>query len=441
MNDNSLKVVVEKIISGGDGLARLADGRVLFVPFSLPGETLKVKIIQKKKDYAIGTIQEVLEPSPDRVVPRCPHFGICGGCQLQHVNYDGEIKIKQGFLEESMKRQAKLSFKPEQALPSSKEWEYRSKSEHPVTQTNLKPLIGYYQRRSHRVVDIKDCPVINSSCVSDIQTLRTVFTQTHEPLYNEMTHTGNIRHLILRTSYKGERIIGLVTRTEELAAKTIKEMLERFDDLYGIVQNVNPEKGNRILGDKTEAVSGSASLIEEVAGLRFRVSFPSFFQANHLQAERLVNIVKDFIAPQPDDVLCDAYAGVGMIGLNLASSVKKVIAIESAPSAVEDGKHNTKINNIENLQWLRMDVAEGLKRSKYNLLVLDPPRKGLTERVLSEVMKAKPSRICYVSCNPATWSRDIAHLIKSGYELKRLSWLDMFPKTAHLELVSLLEVK
>jgi len=440
MVDDIVELTVEKLVAGGDGLAHLPDGRVCFVPLSLPEEKLRVRTLQEKKDYAVGAVEEIVEPSPNRVEPRCPHYGVCGGCQLQHVSYDAELKIKQGFIEEALKRQAKIEMTPEAFHPSPQEWGYRTRSEHPVAPGSAGspgPMIGYYRRRSHQVVNVERCPVLHPTCVEDLHRVRRILAEADEPVYDERTTRGNVRHLVLRRSGSDQRLVGLVTRKNSLKGETIRGLIERMDGLIGIVQNINPHPGNRILGERTETISGQAHLIEEVAGLRLRVSFASFSQANHAQAERMIEIVKDFLEPEPDEVVCDAYAGVGMIGLALAADAGKVIAVESASSAVEDGRHNAEINGIGNVTWLKEDAGKALSEMHCDKLVLDPPRKGLTTEVISAVLEHRPRRVCYVSCNPSTWARDVALL--EGYRLKRLVWLDMFPKTAHLELVSLLE--
>jgi 23S rRNA (uracil1939-C5)-methyltransferase len=432
-------VKIEKLVMGGDGLAHVPDGRVLFVPFSLPEERLKVRIVQQKKDYVVGTVEDILEPSPNRVQPHCPHYGVCGGCSLQHVSYECEIGLKGEFLAEILTRQAKVEIEPEAVYPCAQEWGYRTKSEHPVASHEPAPLIGYYRRRTHEVIDINQCPVLAPSSLEDIAKLRKILGSSGESCYNERAGKGNLRHVILRRSSQGKRLIGLVTRTGELAGETLKGLLEEFTDLAGIVHNVNPEPGSRILGKRTEVVSGAGHLTEEIGGLKLRVSFTSFFQANHAQAERIVALVADFLQPESGDVLCDAYAGVGMIGLGLARDVKEVVAIESASSSVQDGICNAEINDLDNVRWIKGDASAVLREVEYNTIVLDPPRKGLTEGVISAVVDARPHRVCYVSCNPSTWARDITSLKGMGYSLKRLAWLDMFPKTAHMELVSLLE--
>jgi 23S rRNA (uracil1939-C5)-methyltransferase len=435
-----LQVEIQKLVAGGDGLAHLPDGKVLFVPFSLPREKLQVRVSQDKRDYAVGEIEDILEPSEHRVKPRCPYYRVCGGCQFQHVSYEAEIRLKADSLSEILMRQVKTDLRPEAAYPSPQEWEYRTKSEHPAAPHKPNPLIGYYQRRTHKVVDVKDCPVLHPECLDDLGRLREILGKSGESVYDERTGKGNLRHVVLRRSSEGRRVVGLVTRTAKLEAETLRRLLEEFTELTGIVQNINPEPGNRILGGRTEVISGLSYLVESIAGLKLKVSFESFFQANHAQAGRIVELVKDFLKPEKDDVLCDAYAGVGMIGLALASDVKEVIAIESLPSSVKDGRHNAEINGFDNVRWIEGDAGELLSDVKYDLLVLDPPRKGMPDKVISAVVKTKPQKLCYVSCNLSTWARDVRLLIDAGYELKRLIWLDMFPKTAHMELVSLLEI-
>ncbi|MBN2378771.1 23S rRNA (uracil(1939)-C(5))-methyltransferase RlmD [candidate division WOR-3 bacterium] len=435
----NLRITVEKVVAGGDGLTHLPDGRVLFVPFSLPGERLDVSIVKQKKDYAVGRIEGIVEEAANRVEPSCPYYTECGGCQLQHVTYEGEIEIKKSFLKETLVRHAKVQIEPEAVYPSACQWGYRTKSEHPAAPHDPNPLIGYYRRRTHKVVDVHHCPVLDPESVADLDKLRELLGRTTESIYDERTGTGNLRYVILRRSSDGNRMIGLVTFTEGLTGPTVVELVKDFSNLSGIVQSINPYKGNRILGDENQIISGQDHLSEQIGNLELRVSFPSFFQANHLQAERIVNVVEDFLKPQSEDVLVDAYAGVGMIGLALSSKVKGLTAIESSPSAVADGKRNAERNSRENVKWLQGQADDLLTELPCDLLILDPPRRGLTDKVISSVIKTRPRRISYVSCNPSTWARDIHPLLEAGFKLTRLAMIDLFPHTAHLEIVSLLE--
>ncbi|MBD3286781.1 23S rRNA (uracil(1939)-C(5))-methyltransferase RlmD [candidate division WOR-3 bacterium] len=434
-----LKVNIEKVVAGGDGLTHLPDGRVLFVPFSLPAEELEVNITREKKDYAVGEIKSVLTPSPDRICPICAHFGSCGGCQLQHVSYEGEIKIKKTILKETISRQTGINIQLEAVYPSPKEWGYRGKSEHPAAPSPGGPKIGYFRRRTHEVVDIKECPVLAPEMLSDLSKIRDIVRDTGEPIYDEEKGRGNLRYIILRSSSEGERMIGLVTSGKDIEGDTIVRLMSDFKGLKGIVQNINTDKGNRIMGEHTEIITGSDHLTEQVGELELKVSFASFFQANHSQAERIVKVVRDYLVPDPSDVVVDAFAGVGMIGLALAGDVKETVAVESEESSVRDGKRNAERNSLANVRWVKGEAGKVLGEIPCDKLILDPPRKGLTDNVISSCSKVKPSHICYVSCNPSTWARDVVKFRDAGYILKRLSMIDMFPRTAHLELASLLE--
>lgn len=438
---DTYSVTIEKLVSGGDGLAHLPDGRVVFVPLSIAGERCTIQLDRQKKDYAVGRIVDMIEPSPARIQARCPHYGLCGGCQLQHVTYEEEIRVKGQFLADTLSRQAKLDLEPEEFYPSSQEWGYRTKSEHPVSTHRSYPLVGYYQRHSHKVVNVDSCAVLHPQCVDDLCRIRKILGESEESIYHEARDRGNLRHVVLRRATDGSRLAGLVIRQSELNPQTIRGLLENLSGLSGIVVNYNPNTGNRIMGEKTEVISGQGHLVEEIGGLRFRVSFTSFFQANHEQAQRLVDLLIDFLVPQQTDTVCDTYSGVGMMGLSLAKSVKKVIAIESNSSSYKDGEHNSEINELFNVTWIKSETGKSLPGIEYDKLILDPPRKGLDDRTISAVLSSKPRVIAYVSCNPSTWARDVRHLIEAGYELTRLAWLDMFPKTAHLELISLLEFK
>lgn len=439
MVKSSLDIQVEKVISGGDGLGHLPDGRIIFIPYTLPGERVKVDVVKEKKDYSVGRVVEYLDSSSSRIQPPCRHYGVCGGCQFQHVSYEEEVRIKEGMVKEILSRQAKISFDSFESYPSVKEWEYRSKSEHPVAGHRPAPLIGYYRAKSHKVVDIEECPVLDSACMQDLKRVRLLLGESDEPCYNELTGKGNLRHVILRRSSLGDRLVGLVTFKDSLEHETVKKMLEGMGDISGVVHNVNPQQGNRITGGATHVISGAGHLIEEVAGLRLRVSFESFFQANHSQALKLLEIVKAYLDPGGDEIVCDAYAGVGLIGLSLAKYVKEIKAIESSEKTCQDGKHNAEINGLSNVEWLQGDAARLIDAVNFNVCIFDPPRKGLAPELISKTLVKKPAKIIYVSCNPSTWARDLAYFNEAGYSLTRAALLDMFPKTSHIEIASLLE--
>ncbi len=449
-DSKSVELTVERIVAGGNGLAQL-DGLKVFVPFAAPQERLRGKFILRKKDYAVAKIEEIIEPSPLRVQPACPLYGRCGGCQLQHLSYDGQLIVKKSIVNDALQRLGAIFLPVRSISPLAMPWHYRNKTQYPVqaeTAEGRMPesiglRIGFFRRESHNLLDVPSC-LLHPQRFDQLRMVALdTFAAAAETGYDEKYHRGNIRHLILRSSTPTAEqvLVIIVTRTKSLSSLVV-ERLAAQAGVTGVVQVINPNRTNRILGDKLITHTGTSFLIHRVLGKSFRVSAPSFFQVNSWQIENLCRKVLKHAAPEGNETVLDLYSGVGMLSLVLAEFTEQVTGIEIEGSAVEDARHNAELNVVRNVRFLVGNVDDVITTiEQADLVVLDPPRKGSTPETITRIAALKPKRIVYVSCNPATLARDLALLEKLDYEVTDVEPLDMFPQTCHIETIARVERK
>jgi 23S rRNA (uracil1939-C5)-methyltransferase len=439
---NLLKVEIEKLVPGGDGLTRY-NGFVIFVPYGVPGDILKVKV-KKKRDYGIGEIVEILEPSEHRKSPECPLFPKCGGCQWQMISYDSQVKFKKILIEEAFMRVAKLREVPiEKTVKMENPWRFRNKVQYPVKRVReRKVVMGFYEKGTHHIVDMEECPVQLKQFDPVMGPFKELLRREPITIYDEERHRGKLRHFILRGSSKTkETLVILVMRLPGLS-KGLAEKIQELDRerIIGVVENINPEITNVIMGDESRKVLGRDYYFEKIGGLTFKVSSTSFFQANSPMAERLINFMKEGIGYSK--LIIDAYSGVGLFSLSLASLAEKVIGIEESPSSHYDSIDNAEINLLGNVEFIHGKVQDFLDTFESpDFLIVDPPRRGLEKETIEAIHKLKPPKIFYVSCNPVTLARDIRDLMEGGYELIYVKPFDFFPHTHHIETLSYLERK
>lgn len=428
---------IDRLVQGGDGLAQL-EGMKVFVPYAAPQERVRARIVIRKKDYAVARIQEVIEPSPLRVEPRCPYFGDCGGCQLQHVDYHGQLVVKKLFVNETLQRVGRIYVPVRNITGVIEPWQYRNKTQYPAA-ANGHVRIGLFRSGSHEIVDVETC-LLHAPEFDELRKVALAAMSGVETGYREASHTGNIRHVVLRRATPGNEILVIVvTRTSGLAPAVV-EGLAAQPDVVGIVQSLNPDRTNRIMGRSTKVLTGRGELHIGILNRMLRVSAGSFFQVNTAQAEELCRKVLRHLAPEPGDTVVDLYSGVGMLALVMADSVRDVVGIEVDPVAVEDARHNAVAAGAVNAEFVCGDVDEaidGVERA--DLVVLDPPRKGCRAHTLERIAALRPRRIVYVSCNPPTLARDLAILEQLGYAAQDVEPVDMFPQTSHVEVITRLE--
>ena len=429
-----IELTIDKIVYGGDGIGNY-NGIKVFVPYSAPQDRLLVSIQTKKKDYYIGRIKQILEPSPLRTNPPCVYFFSCGGCNFQHLTYESQLVLKKLLTNETLQRVGKIFLPAKNPKKAPSEFHYRNKTQYPLAP----PLkIGYFKSRTHQVIDIEKC-LLHPEQFDRIRSfLKNVIKDSKETVYDEIKHQGNLRHIIIRQGFNtGEYLLILVTKQDKIKPIIDKKLNQEFPDIVGIVQSVNPEKTNRILGDEFRCLYGQDFYYEKILNKQFRISAESFFQVNTVQTETIAKKVLKFLSSNGTEHILDLFSGVGTFSIILAEFVARVTGIEISKAAVLDARANLKINSINNVEFISDTAEQGIRNIRQiDGVILDPPRKGCSKELIDGIIGLKPGRIVYISCNPATLARDLASLEKSGYETTEIELVDLFPQTYHIEAVA-----
>ena len=429
----------------GLGVARL-EGRVVFVPGTIRGERWQVRLEKVNKNVAWGRGVQLLRPSQERRESDCPLFGRCGGCQFRHMTYREELAAKGERISSALERLGGVQLELPPVLGAEEPDRYRNKVQFPVAEERQGLAIGYYRSRSHSVLDAPDC-LLQPLAVTRLRSAFRGWMERYAvPAYDEGTGTGLVRHLYVRTNAAGESLCCVVANGDSLprARELIQALRQAESGLAGLVLNVNTRDTNVILGPEYRTLWGRDWLEEELCGLRFRLSVPSFFQINRAQTQRLYQIVLEFAGLSGGETVLDLYCGIGTISLALAGAAGRVIGAEVVPQAIEDARENARRNHITNAEFFCGDagaVAEKLARDgvRPQVICVDPPRKGLSPEVPAVLRAMEPERIVYVSCDPATLARDVKRLGELGYRAVQAQGVDLFPRTAHVETVMLLQ--
>lgn len=435
-----VELTINKIIYGGFGIGEY-QGIKVFVPYTAPDDKLLVKITERHKNYYKGKVEKILEPSSLRTEPKCRYFAKCGGCDLQHLEYSSQLVVKKLLVNESLQKIGKIFIPVKNPEKSPKIWHYRNKSQYPLSGNPLR--VGFFQRASHRVIDISSCLLHSESFDKIRQELKMRLISAKEKIYDEILHKGNLRHIIIRGDEKtGEILLIFVTRERIINRKVYQGLEQDFPIIAGIVQNYNPEKTDRILGSQFKTLRGRDFYYQNILDKKFRVSAGSFFQVNNEQTENLLKKILKFIEPSGDEEVLDLFCGVGAISLIVAGFVKRVIGVDSEISAIADAQENLRLNNIKNIEFIQDTSEKAIKKiSKADIIILDPPRKGCEKELIPEIIRLSPKKILYISCNPTTLARDLSLFDQSGYETVEVQPIDMFPQTYHIETIALLVPK
>lgn len=440
------KVVIEleDLAYGGDAVGR-KDGFAVFAPQGVPGEVVNIEITQVKQSYARGEIIEVVESVPERITGDCKVNGVCGGCQLQHIDYQAQLEYKREMVKDNIERIGGLSevdIKP--VLGMEHPYFYRNKAQFPVGVKDEDVVTGFYAPGSHEIIDTEEC-LIQHQLINRVINKAVELVEKHEiPIYDEDSHSGLLRHLVVRVGVctnqamlvfviNGQRIPGQQRLAEELMAE--------IPELVSIQNNINRQKTNVILGAKTYSVEGESKIIDYIGSIRYQISAQSFFQVNTLQAKKLYDQILEYADLSGEETVVDAYCGIGSISLYLAQAAKQVYGIEVVSQAIDDAKENAELNNIDNCYFKAGKVRKILPKLKSNglnpeVIVVDPPRKGCHKEVLETFLELKPERIIYVSCKPSSLARDLEQLTAADYEVEEIQPVDMFPQTYHIEAVA-----
>ena len=444
-----INVIITEISASGTGFAIYED-YPLFIAGGVTGDELSVQVTKTNKNYGFAKIVSIQKASALRVNPPCPSFEKCGGCDLMHINYASQLEIKQGYVKNNLKRIAGLNESDyifDGISGADNEFYYRNKAQFPVAMHNGKAVCGFYEQKTHKVVPCLNCMIQNKEINKTVNIILDFINENKISVYNEKTHKGIVRHIYVRCAEPdgGEIMATVVTNTgKEL--KNYKDLADKLSaqvKLSGLIQNINTEKSNVILGRKNIVLFGCDTLNVKLDGLSFKISPHSFFQVNYMQMQKLYQKAIEYAQIEKTDTVFDLYCGVGSISLYAARYAKKVVGVEIIDAAVKNAKANATESGIDNAEFFAGDCPEITRELLNNgysadIVIVDPPRKGCDESLLALINEISPKRLVYVSCNSSTLARDIVILKEYGYTLKKLHCVDMFCQSTHVESVALL---
>ncbi len=443
-----ITLTINDVMSDGNGVGRFEDTAV-FVPFSVTGDVLEVKILKVLKKYCFGKIERIITPSLHRIDDTsCPVFKKCGGCSFRHIDYAFEVDTKNNWVFKNMQRIGKTEPEKSEPIASKDEKRYRNKAIYPVgIDENGKIFTGFYSRRSHRLIKIEDCP-LHPEFFSLITAAFADWANDFKvSVYDEIHHKGLLRALYIRTGVgTGQTMVTIIANGSAVphADKLIQRLEALNINIVSVILNINRENTNVLLGKKCVTLSGKGYITEKLLGNSYNISPLAFLQVNHDTCEILYSKAIELAQPQKDDIVLDLYCGAGTIGLSIADKVKMVIGAEIIPEAVENAKENALLNKIDNAEFICADAAEAAKEIakrglKINTVIVDPPRKGLDRSLIETICKMEPSKVVMISCDHSTAARDVSIFKELGFQAKTIRSVDMFPRTNHVETIVLLQ--
>ena len=433
------EAVITDYTSEGQGVAHI-EGCAVFIPNAIAGERLTVRIEKAQKTWATGKIVEILERSPHRVNRECPVAKLCGGCDFWHMDYEEESRLKAERVRNCLNRIGGESLENVPILAAENCKNYRNKAQYPVAARKNRAFAGFFRAGTHDVIENKRCLILPEETDRVKDAVMDYVNQYRITVYDEAAHKGALRHIYVRRgAVSGQILVCLVINGRSLPH--LPDLIARLKKIPGfttLVLSINTKKGNTILGDEFITCYGPGYIEDTLCGLNFRLSPRSFYQVNHAQAERLYHAAITQAEITKDDLVLDLYCGVGTITLAMASAAGKVIGVEVIPQAVEDARDNAKRNGIENAEFFCGDAGQAalaLEKQgiRPDVVVVDPPRKGLNADTIEALHRFSPRRIVYVSCDPATLARDVALLKEKGYAVKNAQAADLFPRCSHVE--------
>ena len=451
---DEIEVNIKKLSNLGFGIAK-HEGLVIFVENACPGDNAKIKITKLNKNWANAQIIEILEKSPHRVEPFCAMQNVCGGCQLQFIDYDYQLQLKKEIIEDTIKSIGNLETEVKDPIKSPENKHYRHKVQYPIAQTKVSKriLAGYFKPKSHEIVNIKCCPIQPEICDNIIEFIRNSAFDYAISGYNEKKHVGDLRHVVLRISKAtGKVLVTLVVNSSNVFEKLhdfAQNLYDNFKEISGVCVNFNSKKSNVIMGEITELIAGKNFIKERVLDKTFRIGPKTFFQINPESAENIFAFVKDYIKNNFEmPMVLDAYAGVTSFGISISDICRKVVSVEENKDAVTLAAETLELNEIKNVELHNMETQKFFKKEletkkrKFDVIILDPPRKGCTEECLDFAVQLckndSSGKIIYISCNPATLARDLKYLASKRAKVEFIQPFDMFCHTYHIESVAVI---
>ena len=449
--EKNKEYVVEIIDNGfeGEGIAKI-NGFTIFIPNVIKGEEVKVLIVKVLKSHAFGKALEIIKPSIYRIVTDCKTYKRCGGCDLRHVKYEETLKIKQNAVQSLVNKTLKNKVEVEETIGMENPLFYRNKAQYPVGVDKEKnPIIGVFANRTHEIIPIEECLIQNKESQKLAKFVLEFIKENKISVYDENSKKGLVRHIVTKVGLKSNEVMLIIVINGKEIPKEdelVKQVLEKFPNVKSIVKNINTKNTNVIMGKENINLYGNGYIEDVLGDYIFKISPLSFYQVNPSQAEKLYNIGVEVAEISKDDVVFDLYCGIGTISLFMAKYAKKVYGIEIVEEAIKDAKENAKLNKVDNTEFIAGDVEVVLddlinnKNVIPDVIMVDPPRKGLDNKSIENILKVKPKKMIYISCNPATLVRDLAKL-EEKYEIKMIRPVDMFPFSKHIECCTLLCLK
>lgn len=426
----------------GQGIAHV-EGCAVFIPNAIAGEVCEIQITKAAKTWAAGRIRNILEVSPHRVNRACPQSKLCGGCAFQHMDYQEECRLKAERVRQALNRLGGEALEAIDLLPAPETHRYRNKAQYPVAQEKQRAMAGFYREGTHQVVSCPQCGILPPEMDAVRDAVVDYMNQYRVSAYDEGAGTGLVRHIYVRKGWvSGQLLVCLVVNGTRLPRQeALLERLQRIPGFATLVLSVHQKPGNAVLGNTFHTLYGPGWIEDTLCGLTFRLSPRSFYQVNHDQAERLYHLAMEGAGIQKTDIVLDLYCGVGTITLAMAKAAGRVIGVEVEPQAVADARDNARRNGIENAEFFCGDAGQAAVSLREqgltpDVVVVDPPRKGLSPDVIQTLAQMSPRKIVYISCDPATLARDVALLKVQGFQLLEARAVDMFPRCAHVETVA-----
>jgi len=448
MKENDIITLnIKNLGDDGDGIAQ-HEGRTIYVSNALPGDTVRAQISDMAKTYAHAGIVDIVKPSQYRAKTKCSHVRECGGCQIQEMRYDIQLRYKKKRVEQSLAKH-QISAPVNDTIGCNQTFGFRNKAIYPIARNaEGKIVTGFYARRSHNIIESYWCPIGADENEKIIEIIISHLNTYNIEPYCEATHSGTVRHVIIRKAFaNGQIMVCIVANSRELphSQELVDALLKTLPEIRSISINVNTEATNCVKGNEIINLYGNGYITDKIGDIRFKISPMSFYQVNGIQTKRLYGQALDMCNLSNHETVFDIYCGVGTISLFLARNAQKVYGVESVKEAVDDAIENARINNIGNVEFIAgkaEDVFPDLVMSRgisADVVVVDPPRKGCDKTVLDTIIKLSPKRVVYVSCDSNSLGRDARYLIDNGFSIKTLQPVDMFPHTVHVETVALLE--
>ena len=445
--NQKLTATIMDLTYQGMGVAKV-DGYSLFCDDALPGEKVVLHVLKTGKNFGYAKVVERLTTSPERVTGKGKAYSQTGIAPLQHLAYPAQLKFKQKLVSDLLQKAHLDALDVALTLGMQVPYAYRNKAQVPVREINGELKAGFFKRGSHNFLPLDDFLIQDKRIDEVIQAILQILQKYHITAYDEATHIGTLRHIMVRRGhYSNEVMVVLVTRTKKLPHKDeiVAEIIAKCPDVVSLQQNINSKQTNVILGDETHVLAGKEYITDQLNGLKFEISAKSFYQVNPTQTERLYQEAIKRAGLTGKETVIDAYCGIGTISLSMAKHAKKVYGVEIVEAAIADAKKNAALNGLDNLEfevgnaedWMATWQKQGIRP---DVIMVDPPRKGLTQSLIQSATKMRPKKIVYVSCNPATLVRDLQSFMESGYTVRQpILPVDQFPQTAHVESVTVLE--